>query len=314
MQAASDAGLVLAIDVGGTGVKAVLATLDGTPLLETTRATPTGDGPGALAAAIDAGHELVAASRWGRPVRLGLAVPGIVDAPSGVARYSANLGWRDAPVAQPVADALDLPVALVHDVTAAGLAEHRLGAGRGVDDLLVVAIGTGIAAAVVVAGRPVTGGRGQAGELGHVVVRPGGRACGCGRSGCLEAEASASAIAAAYAERTGRVVDGAAGVVALLPHDADAVAVWQHAVECLADGLLDAVALLGSSRVVVGGGLSNAGATLLDPLARAMHERASIHVVPELVVAGLGARGGVVGAALVAAEAEHLHLPQVGSR
>ncbi|GMA86966.1 hypothetical protein GCM10025868_22160 [Angustibacter aerolatus] len=110
------------------------------------------------------------------------------------------------------------------------------------------------------------------------------------------------------------MVDGAAGVVALLPHDADAVAVWQHAVECLADGLLDAVALLGSSRVVVGGGLSNAGATLLDPLARAMHERASIHVVPELVVAGLGARGGVVGAALVAAEAEHLHLPQVGSR
>jgi glucokinase len=299
---------LLAVDLGGTDIKAMLARPDGTALAESTRRTPTGDGAAAVREVVDVGRELLRGS--GVPVsRVGLAVPGLVDGAAGVAVYSANLGWRRAPVASTVADALGLPVALLHDVTAAGVAEHRLGAGRGVDDLLVVAIGTGIAAAVIAGGRPVLGGAGQAGELGHLQVRPGGRPCGCGRRGCLEAEASASAIARAYAERTGRPVAGAAEVAARLDDDARARAVWQDAVDALADGLLDAVALLGSSRVVVGGGLSHAGDRLLRPLAAAMRERASIHAIPELVPAELGSRGGVVGAALMAAESRQLHQP-----
>jgi glucokinase len=305
--------LVLAVDLGGTGIKAMLARPDGTALVQTSRPTPQGDGAAAVREVVDVGRELLAASP-GPAARMGLAVPGIVDSAAGVAVYSANLGWRRAPVASAVADALGLPVALLHDVTAAGVAEHRLGAGRGADDLLVVAIGTGIAAAVIAGGRPLLGGAGQAGELGHLVVRTGGRRCGCGRQGCLEAEASASAIARAYGERTGRPVAGAAEVAARLADDKDARAVWADAVAALADGLLDAVALLGSSRVVVGGGLSQAGDLLLRPLAAAMRERATLHVVPELVVAELGSRGGVVGAALLGAESEQLHHPADGGR
>jgi glucokinase len=302
---------LLAVDLGGTGIKAMLARPDGTALAEATRPTPRGDGAAAVREVVTAGRELLDGFA-GRVDRVGLAVPGIVDGESGVAVYSANLGWRRSPVAATVADALGLPVVLVHDVTAAGVAEHRLGAGQGADDLLVVAIGTGIAAAVIAGGRPVLGGAGQAGELGHLVVRTGGRPCGCGRRGCLEAEASASAIARAYGERVGAPVGGAAEVAARLAEDADdpdARAVWQAAVDALADGLLDAVALLGSSRVVVGGGLSQAGDLLLEPLARAMRERASVHVVPELVAAELGSRGGVVGAALLAADSGQLHRP-----
>ena len=304
--------LVLAIDVGGTAIKAMVAGTDGTAVVETSRPTPTGDGAAALVVVLEVARELL---RSGLPVtRVGLAVPGIVDPARGLVVYSANLGWRKAPVAATVADGLRLPVALVHDVTAAGVAEHRLGAGRGVNDLLMVAIGTGIAAAIIAGGRPLLGGAGQAGELGHVVVRTGGRLCGCGRCGCLEAEASASAIARTYAERAGRSVAGAADVAALLGSDPVADAVWQNAVQALADGLLDAIALLGSSRIVVGGGLSKAGHRLLLPLATAMRERASVHTMPELVLAALGARGGLVGAALMAAEAHRLHAPGSGAR
>jgi glucokinase len=306
--AAAGSGALLAVDVGGTGIKAMLARPDGTALVEASRPTPAGDGDGAVREVVALGRELLDGFA-GRVERVGLAVPGIVDGAAGVAVYSANLGWRRSPVAATVADALRLPVVLVHDVTAAGVAEHRLGAGRGADDLLVVAIGTGIAAAVIAGGRPVVGGVGQAGELGHLVVRTGGRRCGCGRLGCLEAEASARAIASAYGQRTGSPVAGAADVAARLADDDDARAVWQAAVEALADGLLDAVALLGTSRVVLGGGLSNAGDLLLRPLAAAMRERASVHVLPELVAAELGSRGGVVGAALLAVESGQLHRP-----
>lgn len=299
---------LLAVDLGGTQIKAMLARPDGTALVEATRSTPSGDGAAAIREVVDVGRELLREPGV-RATRVGLAVPGLVDAAAGIAVYSANLGWRRAPVAAVVADALALPVALQHDVTAAGVAEHRLGAGRGVDDLLVVAIGTGIAAAVIAGGRPVLGGAGQAGELGHVQVRPGGRPCGCGRLGCLEAEASARAIARSYAECIGRPVAGAADVAARLDDDELARAVWQEAVDALADGLLDAVALLGSTRVVIGGGLSNAGDRLLRPLAAAMRERASVHVVPELVTGQLGSRGGMVGAALMAAESDELHHP-----
>ena len=299
---------LLAVDLGGTQIKAMLARPDGTALVEATRSTPSGDGAAAIREVVDVGRELLREPGV-RATRVGLAVPGLVDAAAGIAVYSANLGWRRAPVAALVADALALPVALQHDVTAAGVAEHRLGAGRGVDDLLVVAIGTGIAAAIIAGGRPVLGGAGQAGELGHVQVRPGGRPCGCGRLGCMEAEASARAIARSYAERTGRPVAGAADVAARLDDDELARAVWQEAVDALADGLLDAVALLGTTRVVIGGGLSHAGDRLLRPLAAAMRERASVHVVPELVTAQLGSRGGMVGAALMAAESHQLHHP-----
>ncbi len=116
------------------------------------------------------------------------------------------------PVTAPVAAALGLPVTMVHDVTAAGIAEWRCGAGRGVDDLAVVVIGTGIAVTLVTGGALVRGGAGQAGELGHVVVRPGGPPCACGQRGCLEAISSARAIADAYAARSGRPVDGAVEV------------------------------------------------------------------------------------------------------
>jgi glucokinase len=295
----SGCGTVLAIDLGGTQVKAELVGPDSAVLASAQRDTPRSGAADVLDTVCGVARHLMATTEV-QPDRIGLAVPGIVDIVAGTGILSANLGWRNAPVARTVARNLGLPVVMAHDVTAAGLAEHRLGAGRGADDVVVVVVGTGISAALVVGGRIVTGGLGQAGELGHVVVRPDGPPCGCGRRGCLEAVSSAAAIARAYSSVSGTVVPGAEQVRSRLGTDPLADAVWAEAVSALADGLLTAVSLLGSSRIVVGGGLSRAGDVLLAPLRTHLAERVTLEAVPEVVPAELGARAGLVGAALAA--------------
>jgi glucokinase len=122
-----------------------------------------------------------------------VAVPGIVDEAAGLAVFSQNLGWRDAPLRDMIAERTGLPTAFGHDVRTGALAEARLGAGRGCGDSLFLTIGTGISAALLLDGRPYSA-HGYAGEIGHVDV---GRSepCACGATGCLEAIASAAAIA-----------------------------------------------------------------------------------------------------------------------
>lgn len=299
MTALSSCGAILAVDLGGTQVKAELVGPDDAVLASAHRDTPRSGAEDVLDAVCSLARELTTGPAP-QPERIGLAVPGIVDIIAGTGVLSANLGWRNAPVARIVARSLGLPVVMAHDVTAAGLAEHRLGAGRSVDDVVVVVVGTGISAALVVGGHIVTGGLGQAGELGHVVVRPDGPRCGCGRRGCLEAVSSAAAIARAYASESGTAVAGAAQVRDRLGSDPIADAVWAEAVSALADGLLATVGLLGSSRIVVGGGLSRAGDALLAPLRTLLVERCTVEVAPEVVPAMLGERAGLVGAALAA--------------
>ncbi|MGH3734627.1 MAG: ROK family protein, partial [Micromonosporaceae bacterium] len=198
------ADVVIAIDVGGTVTKCALVGA-GDHAVRHTERHPTGaeHGPDAVTERlldIAAGLADRARALGLTPRAAGLVVPGIVDETHGVASYAANLGWRDVPLRKLVESRTGLPTALGHDVRAGGLAEARLGAGRGVAQLLFVPIGTGIAGAHVVGGHAASGAHGAACELGHVVVRPSGRPCGCGRRGCLEAEASARAVAARYAE------------------------------------------------------------------------------------------------------------------
>ncbi len=235
------------------------------------------------------------------PVAAGVVVPGVVDETRGVAVWSSNVGFRDVPLRDLVTDRLGLPAALGHDVRAGGTAEARLGAGRGEPHVLFIAIGTGIAAAHVVGGDAFAGAHGAAGEVGHVIVRPGGRPCGCGLKGCLESVASASAIGRRYAELSG--VEGAAAfdvAARAAAGEALAVAVWTEAIEALADGLLTAQALYDAGKVVLGGGLAEAGEALLAPLRVALGARTTFHRVPSVVRAELGDNAGCLGAALLA--------------
>ncbi|MFJ3162366.1 ROK family protein [Streptomyces kanasensis] len=297
---------VIALDVGGTGMKAALVGADGALLYEARRATGRERGPDAVVGTIlDFAAELLAhgEERYGvRAEAAGVAVPGVVDPVGGVAVYAANLGWRDVPLRALLGERLGgLPVALGHDVRTGGLAEGRVGAGRGADRFLFVPLGTGIAGAIGIDGTIEAGAHGCAGEIGHIVVRPGGPACGCGGRGCLETLASAAAVTRAWAEASGDPdADAADCAEAVASGDVRAVRVWQDAVDALADGLVTALTLLDPRTLIIGGGLAEAGETLFTPLRAAVAERITFQQRPAIVPAALGDTAGCLGAGLLA--------------
>ncbi|MER6268352.1 ROK family protein [Streptomyces sp. NPDC001797] len=296
---------VIALDVGGTGMKAALVGPDGELLHRDRRATGRDRGPDAVVTAIlDFAAELQAygAQHLGEPASAaGLAVPGIVDEQAGVAVYSANLGWRDVPLRTLLADRLGIPVALGHDVRTGGLAEGRLGAGRGADRYFFVALGTGIAGGFGLDGRVEPGAHGFAGEIGHVVVRPQGAPCPCGQRGCLERYASAAAVSEAWAKAAGAPdADAADCAKAVTSGDPNAVRVWGDAVAALADGLVTALTLLDPRVLIIGGGLAEAGSVLFDPLREAVERRVTFQKLPTIVPAELGDTAGCLGAGLLA--------------
>lgn len=294
---------VAVLDVGGTDVKT--AVLDGAGRLGPIahQPTPRGDDVVERVLGVVAAH--VDAARAAHPDlgAVGLVVPGIVDAERGVAVFSENLDWRDVPFRDLVAERTGLPVGFGHDVATAGRAEMALGAGAGTRDAAVVVIGTGIAAALFVDGAPLLA-HGWAGELGHSVVDPAGPDCVCGARGCLEAIASTAAIARRYTAATGTAVAGSREVLELA-HTGDPVAahVWHEAVTALAAGIRQLAALLSPDVVILGGGLTQAGAALLDPLTAAVGTAVPPHRVPELRTAAIGPYAGLVGAALLGREA-----------
>ncbi|MFF9453599.1 ROK family protein [Streptomyces flaveolus] len=306
----SPGGSVVGIDLGGTDIKAALVAANGTVVHSIRRATHRERGPQAVVEAVaDTAAALVTENdeRTGQPLLgVGVVVPGLVDEPAGVAVYSANLGWRHLPLRDLLGERLGLPVALGHDVRAGAVAESRLGAGRGHDDFVFVALGTGIAAAHVRAGRVQRGSRYSAGELGHLVVRRTGPRCGCGRRGCLEALASASAIARRYGvavRQQGRDAgDTSAEQVCRLAVMGDSVArrIWSTAVAALADGLAAYTVLCDPGLIVLGGGVARAGAALTDPLRRALASRLTFSHPPEVAIAQMGTQAGCRGAALLA--------------
>ncbi|MFI9546868.1 ROK family protein [Streptomyces sp. NPDC052016] len=296
---------VIALDVGGTGMKAALVGADGALLHRARRATGRDRGPDAVVTGIlDFAAELhtYGAEHLGEPAAAaGVAVPGIVDEARGVAAYAANLGWRDVPLRELIGGKLGIPVALGHDVRTGGLAEGRIGAGRGADRFLFVALGTGIAGAIGVDGRVEAGAHGFAGEIGHIVVRPGGTPCPCGQRGCLERFASAAAVSEAWAEACGDPeADAADCAEAVASGDPNAVRIWQRAVDALADGLVTALTLLDPRTLVIGGGLAEAGETLFTPLREAVRQRVTFQKLPEIVPAALGDTAGCLGAGLLA--------------
>ncbi|MFF4271136.1 ROK family protein [Streptomyces sp. NPDC001536] len=297
---------VIALDVGGTGMKAALVGASGELLHQARRATGRERGPDAVVEGIlgfAAELRAYGAEHLGEPASAaGVAVPGIVDADQGIAVYAANLGWRDVPLRALLGERLGgIPVALGHDVRTGGLAEGRIGAGRGADRFFFVPLGTGIAGAIGIAGRVEAGAHGFAGEIGHIVVRPGGTPCPCGQHGCLERYASAAAVSEAWAAACGDPdADAADCAKAVRSGDPRAAQVWQNAVDALADGLVTALTLLDPRTLIIGGGLAEAGETLFTPLREAIRQRVTFQKLPSVVPAALGDTAGCLGAGLLA--------------
>ncbi len=301
----------MALDVGGTSIKAALVDEQGAVVLMTRRPTGVESGPAAVVAGIvDLAAEL--ASHTDFDVRgIGICVPGTVDAAAGIARYAANLGWTDTPFVTLIGDRTGLPVVLAHDVRTAVLGEARRGVGGGAGSMFFIAIGTGIAGGLARQGIVDDGATGLSGEIGHLVVRPGGPPCHCGNRGCLEAIASASRISSRYAARTGTEPISAREIVDRVGlGEPAAQQIWTDAVEALADALAAATVLMDPGHFVIGGGLSLAGHLLIDPLQAALAQRLTFRPAPPISLSVLGDEAGVLGAALRIWD--HLH-PVAGS-
>ncbi|MET3809398.1 ROK family protein [Arthrobacter sp. UYEF3] len=293
---------MLAFDVGGTDMKAGIVLATGRIIGLRRMATPRDpvDTGGALIKKITEVASEYRDRYPGHPVRAaGLIVPGLVDEATGTGILSANLGWKDFPFGERAQVALGLPVAFGHDVGSAGEAEFRFGAARGASNAVVLVIGTGIAGAVFVDDRRLTGG-GYAGELGHAPVPDPDRP---GSTTILEAVGSAGAIASRYCAATGASVGGARQVLDLAEAgDPEASRVWNEAVDALAFSIVQCVSILGTETVVMGGGLSQAGEALLAPLRTRVEDLLSIHRRPRIVPATLGQDAGLIGSALKARE------------
>lgn len=290
--------LHLGLDLGGTNVKCAL--LRGEELIA--QASAPNDARAGPDAVLRRVAELgrATAAPHGPVATVGLGLPGHFDAAAGTGVLLPNLAgdWVGRPIAGPLADVLGVPVRLVNDVRAMTLAELRLGAGRGAQDLVCVALGTGVGGGVVIGGRLHLG-LGHAGEIGHTTVVPDGPRCGCGNRGCLDRVAAAAAIATAAGRDT-----VAEAVAAATAGNERARAALAAAGRHVGLALAGAIVLLWPERVVVGGGVAAAGELLLGPMREEVRRRASVAPVDAIAIvpAQLGPGAGAIGAALWGAE------------
>ncbi len=313
--AAAGGAPTVGVDIGGTKVLAVAVGAGGRPVAE--RRLPT---PDRAAGVRDGVAALVEELTGGEVGALGVGIPGMVDG-EGTLRSAPHLPGLVG--AQLAADLLDAyPAARVwvgNDATAAGWAEHALGAAAGADDVLTVTLGTGIGGGLVAGGRLVEGAHRFAGEIGHMVVDPHGPPCPCGQRGCWEQMASGSGLGRmgrewAVAGRAPRLVALAGGdpegvrgehvTAAARAGDPAAVELMAELGWWLALGLANLTNVLDPDVVVIGGGLVEAGDLLLAPTRRAfaaMVEGYDQRPHLAVVAAALGPRAGAIGAGLLAA-------------
>jgi glucokinase len=256
---------VLAVDLGGTQIRAALITPD--LAVHCRRAVPTRDEKG-VDAVLDRIGELAAAVREDaarrglpEPVGLGIASPGPLDPWRGVVIFAPNLkGWREVPVADAIGTRLRMPTFLERDTNVAVMAEWRYGAARGTRDAIYITVSTGVGGGVIIDGRPLLGADGTAGEVGHVTVEIDGPQCGCGGFGHVEAIASGTALARDARAMLSRMTDSPLARLAASGEEVDAALVARAAEQ----GDADAQALLDRAFTAIGvlcGSLVN----LLDP-------------------------------------------------
>ncbi|TKK88209.1 ROK family protein [Herbidospora galbida] len=316
---------VLAIDIGGTKCAVALTDASGDILTSEVAPTPSGGDAETLWRAL---WSLIETTVGAEPVDgVGVGCGGPMTWPDGVVAPLNMPGWRDGfPVVARLRERFPgVPVRIHNDAIALAAAEHWKGAGQGVDDMIGMVVSTGVGGGLILGGRLINGGTGNAGHIGHIVVDPAGPPCGCGGNGCLEAVARGPALAAWAVEQgwvpgtpaagpvnpelsereaaalyrenaraTGRqlATDAAAG-------DQIAVAAMNRAGWALGLAIASATHLCDVDLVTIGGGLSQSGPLLFEPLEETLrtHARMGFSSRVRVVPAALGQEAGLIGAA-----------------
>lgn len=306
--------LTIGIDVGGTKISGALVDERGRVVADARRVSPATHSDLIEEAIVD----LVGELRTEQDVEaVGVAAAGFIDKQRATVMFAPNLAWRQVPLRAHLEATLDLPVVIENDANAAAWGEFTFGAGKDTDDLLLVTVGTGIGGGVVLDGELMRGAFGVAAEIGHLRVVPEGRVCGCGNHGCWEQYGSGSALVRQAQEqlRAGSLLGGdllerAGGDIEALTgpmiteaaHAGDRFAVEQLAElgRWLGEGIASLVAVLDPEMVALGGGVSEAGDLVLDPIRDAFSAQLTgrgYRPVAEIRLAELGNRAGQLGAA-----------------
>ncbi len=323
MASRNDGAPTLGIDLGGTKILVGVVSGNHKILGRAKRTTPAQEGGPAIVAAmiacVDDALESAGLSR-GQVLGAGVGSPGPLDLKTGTILFSANMNVRNFPLGPELSVALGRPVLVRNDVRVAGTAEFRLGSGRGYRDMIAAFVGTGIGGCVIRGGEIVAGATGNAGEIGHMIIKAGGPRCGCGNRGCMEALASKTAIArrvekavrkglpTVLAERIvrkgGRLKSGDLSE-AVAAGDLVALKEVQRAAHFLGIGLGSLINAFGPEIVIVGGGVAEAlGDRYLDLVRSAVRSQAFTDPDGKIKIerAALGDDAGILGAALLARE------------
>lgn len=246
---------------------------------------------------------------------IGFGFPGQIDCDNGIVRLAPNIpGWVNIPIASIISKEFGVPVKVDNDVRCAALAELNYGAGQGAQNMLCITVGTGIGSGIILNGKLVRGASNAAGELGHIKLDiTGGPLCGCGDRGCLEAFASGPAIVALAEEyiKGGKSTkyrelanpDITPYIVCEAAKQGDPVAkkIFEIVGEYIGMGLTSVVNLLNPEKIVIGGGVADAGDLLFTPIKETLKKRAMPiqGAAVEIVHAQLGNTAGVIGASLL---------------
>ena len=308
--------LYAGIDLGGTTIGGVLADAAGNIVEQASIPTESYAGPLAVLDRIGGLVEQMSQAAGVRVQAVGIGCPGLVDVAHGVTKFFPNLPtqWRDVPAAEVLVKRLGCPVSLLNDVRTATLGELVFGHGRNVQTMAFFSLGTGVGGGLVIDGKLRLGPLGAAGELGHQTILPNGPLCGCGNRGCLEALASAPAIAgegvrlmlAGQAPQLHEIVGGNPALVsprtiaeAARAGDRGAQEAISRATEYLGIGIANVVTCLHPQLIVLGGGVAEMGDLLLIPVRRIMKERVGmfppddVRIERSLLGAGAGALGAI---------------------
>ena len=303
----------IGIDLGGTNIAGGLVSDDGTLVLK--KSVPTDSSRGELGICEDIVSLIRALSDETdeKITSVGIGVPGFADDRTGVVIYCNNIPFANTHLAEYVTRETSLPAFIGNDANAAVLAEARVGIAKDYENVVMITLGTGIGSGLIFNNKLFTGCNGAAGELGHVSLFPDGIPCTCGRNGCYELYASATALKRQtqeamekhpesilwdVAKSTGGVT-GKTAFDAMRAGDETGKAVVDGYINYLSLGLVDVVNLLQPDVVIFGGGISKEGETLLAPLREIIHKKSycSGGKYPELLIAKLGNDAGIIGAA-----------------
>ncbi|MEE8418722.1 MAG: ROK family protein [Dehalococcoidales bacterium] len=313
-----DTSLTLGIDLGGTKLEVVLTDRAGEIVTSNRLPTDSHRGAEAVIADIVKGVNLCLDEAGKPATALGVGTAGQIEKETGLVRLSPNLGWQNVPLKTKLEQALDIPVMVTNDVRAVTYGEWQYGAGKGIDDIACVFVGTGIGGGIVIDGKLLEGCTNSGGELGHLTIMVDGRKCTCRNRGCYEAYAGGWAIAeraqeAAQADpEAGRALIELAGnpdrisavtvTEAYNKGDALAGVIVKETVRYLAAGLVSIINAFNPRLVVLGGGVIQGMPEYL-PMTEEIVRRDALESALEgisIVAPALGGKAGAIGAAALA--------------